>query len=71
MLTRGTQDKHFEVTPKTTFQEVYSVLKEDARTANIQPDILELIFQRVSVHLPLTIFDSGRNLPLLGVSFPC
>lgn len=40
-------DKHFEVTPKTTFQEFQSVLKEDPRTANIERDIVELIFERL------------------------
>jgi len=41
------EDKRFEVTPKTTFQEFESVLKGDRRTANIERDVLELIFERV------------------------
>ncbi|KAK3310395.1 uncharacterized protein B0T15DRAFT_36441 [Chaetomium strumarium] len=40
-------DKRFEVTPKTTFQEFESVLKADRRTANIERDIMELIFERI------------------------
>ncbi len=48
-LTRdNTQDTRFEVTPKTTFQEFQSALKDDRRTANIDRDILMLIFERVS-----------------------
>lgn len=42
------QDKHFEVTPKTTFEEFQSLLKDDRRTANIERYVLELIFERVS-----------------------
>lgn len=45
------QDKRFEVTPKTTFQEFESVLKDDRRTANIERYILELIFERVSASM--------------------
>lgn len=46
--TNSAQDKHFEVTPKTTFEEFQSVLKDDRRTANIERYILELVFERVS-----------------------
>jgi pre-mRNA-processing factor 40 len=46
------QDKRFEVTAKTTFQEFHSVLKDDRRTANIDRDILMLIFKRVSRSYP-------------------
>ncbi len=42
------QDKRFEVTPKTTFQEFEAVVRDDRRTANIERDVLELIFERVS-----------------------
>ena len=51
----GLQDKRFEITPKTTFQEFESVVKEDRRTANIDHDILTLIFERVS---PPLLFNS-------------
>ncbi|KAB5580662.1 hypothetical protein GE09DRAFT_1168059 [Coniochaeta sp. 2T2.1] len=40
-------DKRFEVTPKTTFEEFQSVLKDDRRTANIERYVLELIFERL------------------------
>ncbi|KAK1837283.1 hypothetical protein QBC39DRAFT_6437 [Podospora conica] len=40
-------DKRFEVTPKTTFEEFEAAVKDDRRTANIQRDILELIFERL------------------------
>ena len=50
------EDKRFEVTPKTTFQEFETVLKGDARTANIDRDVLELIFERVC---PLFILLAG------------
>jgi len=58
------QDKHFEVTPKTTFQEFQSVLKEDPRTANIERDIVELIFERVSrlsVLLQFAVHTNAQN----------
>lgn len=48
ILLMVSQDKHFEVTPKTTFQEFQSLLRDDPRTANIERDILALIFERVS-----------------------
>lgn len=40
-------DKRFEVTPKTTFQEFEAIVKDDRRTANIERDVLELIFERL------------------------
>ncbi|KAI0128055.1 hypothetical protein F4776DRAFT_629068 [Hypoxylon sp. NC0597] len=40
-------DNHFEFTPKTTFEEFSSILKNDRRTANIDGDILTLIFERL------------------------
>ncbi|RAK95777.1 snoRNA-splicing protein PRP40 [Aspergillus ibericus CBS 121593] len=40
-------DKRFEVTPKTTFEEFNVVVSGDRRTADIDPEILLLIFQRV------------------------
>jgi pre-mRNA-processing factor 40 len=42
------QDKRFEVTPKTTFESFFAVMRDDRRTANIDRDILTLIFERVS-----------------------
>ncbi|KKK23882.1 hypothetical protein P175DRAFT_0521671 [Aspergillus ochraceoroseus IBT 24754] len=40
-------DKRFEVTPKTTFEEFNSIVLADRRTANIDPEILQIIFQRI------------------------
>ncbi|OTA94260.1 hypothetical protein M434DRAFT_269069 [Hypoxylon sp. CO27-5] len=40
-------DNRFEFTPKTTFEEFSSILKNDRRTANIDDDILTLIFERL------------------------
>ncbi|KAI0841236.1 hypothetical protein F5Y06DRAFT_260971 [Hypoxylon sp. FL0890] len=40
-------DNRFEFTPKTTFEEFSSVLKNDRRTANIDGDIQKLIFERL------------------------
>ncbi|ORY62108.1 uncharacterized protein BCR38DRAFT_458707 [Pseudomassariella vexata] len=40
-------DNRFELTPKTTFEEFLSVMKNDRRTANIERDILTLLFERV------------------------
>ena len=40
-------DKHFEVTPKTTFDSFLAVMKDDRRTANIDRDVLALIFEKV------------------------
>jgi pre-mRNA-processing factor 40 len=45
------QDKRFELTPTSDLQEFLSIMKDDRRTANIDNDILELIFERVSVPL--------------------
>lgn len=42
------QDKRFEITPKTGFQDFLAVMKEDRRTANVDRDILKFIFERVS-----------------------
>ncbi|KAK1150203.1 U1 snRNP protein [Aspergillus melleus] len=40
-------DKRYEVTAKTTFEEFSSVVSGDRRTANMDPEILELLFQRI------------------------
>ncbi|KAI9928782.1 hypothetical protein ASPWEDRAFT_168755 [Aspergillus wentii DTO 134E9] len=40
-------DKRYDVTPKTTFEEFNSLMLADRRTAKIDPDILQLLFQRV------------------------
>ncbi|KAL2199807.1 hypothetical protein P885DRAFT_29574 [Corynascus similis CBS 632.67] len=53
-------DKRFEVTPKTTFQEFESVLKGDDRTANIERETMELLFERVQKRAKRT--DEDRQL---------
>ncbi|OKL60068.1 hypothetical protein UA08_04468 [Talaromyces atroroseus] len=40
-------DKRYEITTKTTYDDFMSVMATDRRTANIDPDTLQLIFQRV------------------------
>ncbi|CAI4216267.1 unnamed protein product [Parascedosporium putredinis] len=40
-------DKRFEVTQKTSFDEFLPIVKDDRRTANIDPDMLRLIFERI------------------------
>ncbi|KAL4868366.1 hypothetical protein BDV12DRAFT_169876 [Aspergillus spectabilis] len=40
-------DKRFDVTSKTTFEEFNSIVLSDRRTVNIDPDILQVIFQRI------------------------
>ncbi|KAJ8133374.1 hypothetical protein O1611_g247 [Lasiodiplodia mahajangana] len=45
--TNALQDNRFEFTPKTTFEDFTAVLKRDPRSANIDPDILKLIFERL------------------------
>lgn len=46
------QDKRFEITPKTDFQDFLSVMKEDRRTANVDREILKFIFERVGQSQP-------------------
>jgi len=41
------QDKRFEVTPSTPYDEFSSMMTADRRTSKIDPDILQLIFQRI------------------------
>lgn len=41
-------DQHFEVTLKTTFDSFLAVMKSDRRTANIDRDVLALVFEKVS-----------------------
>src|SRR5699024_7647238 len=41
------QDKRYEITLKTTFDEFNAVMVADRRTANIDPDNLQLIFERI------------------------
>ncbi|KAI4164077.1 MAG: hypothetical protein LQ342_002313 [Letrouitia transgressa] len=41
------EDKRYEVTPQTSFQEFLSVMSTDRRTANIPHDTLSLIFSRL------------------------
>ncbi|OJI97515.1 hypothetical protein ASPVEDRAFT_119203 [Aspergillus versicolor CBS 583.65] len=40
-------DKRFDVTSKTSFDEFNDIVLSDRRTANIDPDILQVIFQRI------------------------
>ncbi|PYI24984.1 hypothetical protein BP00DRAFT_462197 [Aspergillus indologenus CBS 114.80] len=40
-------DKRFEIAPKTTFEEFNAIVSADRRTANIDPEILQLIFHRI------------------------
>lgn len=53
LLLKTVQDKRFAIAPKTTFQEYAAVLKDDNRTANLDIDLLKLIFERVSATLYL------------------
>lgn len=46
----NSQDKRFELTPTSEFEEFLSLMKDDRRTANIDREILKLIFDRVSIH---------------------
>lgn len=41
------EDKRYEITPKTTYNEFLSVMSTDRRTASLSNDILELIFNRL------------------------
>ncbi|OJJ63422.1 hypothetical protein ASPSYDRAFT_37972 [Aspergillus sydowii CBS 593.65] len=40
-------DKRFDVTSKTSFDEFNDIVLSDRRTADIDPDILQVIFQRI------------------------
>ncbi|KAH1429514.1 hypothetical protein KXX32_004376 [Aspergillus fumigatus] len=40
-------DKRYEVTSKTTFEEFQSIMFSDRRTANLDSDILQLLFDRI------------------------
>ena len=51
------QDKRFEIQAKTTFEEFLAVMQTDRRTANIDRDVLSLIFERVSHVALLTLQD--------------
>lgn len=46
-MTNFQQDKRYEVSSKTTFDDFYEVVLTDRRTAKIDKDALELIFQRL------------------------
>ncbi|UPK89306.1 hypothetical protein LCI18_000241 [Fusarium solani-melongenae] len=41
------EDKRFDLTPTSDFDEFLSIMNDDRRTANIEPDILKLIFDRL------------------------
>lgn len=47
-ITNLIQDKRVEITPTSDLEEFMSIMKDDRRTANIDPDILKLLFDRVS-----------------------
>lgn len=47
-ITNLAQDKRVEITPTSELEEFMSIMKDDRRTANIDPDILKLLFDRVS-----------------------
>ncbi|KAM7222265.1 hypothetical protein V8F06_002292 [Rhypophila decipiens] len=41
------EDKQFKLTSETTLQEFEAFIKDDHRTASIEPDVLALIFERI------------------------
>ena len=41
------EDKRYEITPKTTFEQFTEVMSTDRRTSNLTPDTLTLIFDRL------------------------
>ncbi len=52
------QDKRFEIQPNTTFQDFMSVMDTDRRTAQIDGEALQLIFERVRDQLDFSWFIS-------------
>jgi len=46
------QDKRFNVTAQTTFEEFETFVKNEGPTLNIERDNLALIFERVRTSLP-------------------
>lgn len=48
LITNSSQDKRFDLTPTSDFEEFLSIMKDDRRTANTDPEILKLVFDRVS-----------------------
>lgn len=63
----STQDRRFEFTPKTTFEDFVSMLKEDRRTANVDREIMSLLYERVSLHHRLLC---NRGIPLTFAAAP-
>jgi pre-mRNA-processing factor 40 len=47
IYTNLNQDKRFEVTSETTFDEFNSIVSNDRRTSKIDSDILKLLFERI------------------------
>lgn len=45
------QDKRFELSPSSDYEEFLTLMKDDRRTANLDRDILKVIFDRVSTSL--------------------
>lgn len=66
--TDSPQDQRYEIQPKTTLADFMVVMDADPRTAQIERDSLQLIYERVSLALcknlhysRLTIFDSSMR----------
>lgn len=55
------QDKRFEIMPTSELEEFMSIIKDDRRTANIDPDILKLLFDRVREFLALEGLETNKN----------
>lgn len=54
-------DNRFEFTPKTTFDDFLAVAKNDRRTANINRDILTLIFERLQEKKAKRVSDDDKQ----------
>lgn len=65
LLTMCLQDKRFDLTASSNFGEFSSLMKDDRRTANIDDDILKLIFDRVSRGLVLQTPSCRRDFWLI------
>ncbi|KIV88433.1 hypothetical protein, variant [Exophiala mesophila] len=55
------EDKRFEVTPKTPFEDFVDVMMTDRRTANIDRDALQLLFQRLHDKVVRRTEDEKHN----------
>ncbi|GKT40078.1 pre-mRNA-processing protein prp40 [Colletotrichum spaethianum] len=54
-------DERFDITPQTTFEEFYAVMKKSRRTANIDRDILLVLFERAKEKRSLKRSDDERQ----------